>query len=303
MTADPLTPLSHLGLIHVSGRDAEAFLQGQLTCDMKKLTEKLSSPAAYCSPKGRAIGSFQVIKRKSNDFFLTLSIELVEKVAKRLKMFVMRSDVSIDNVTATYSILGLTIQNKENIKLPRNLSVPREEENSSSNDSSITVRVSENPTRFMIIYEDHKEEQNGLAYDSNSWILQDIKSGLPLITQATSEEYIPQMFNLDLLGGISFKKGCYSGQEIIARMHYLGKLKQRTFLVTTQSKELPEPNTAIFNGEKKVGSVLLSARDKDNSVKMLIVMQISHEKTALNIENNMGSAIIFRDLPYTFDRE
>ncbi len=302
MTVDTLTPLSHLGLIHISGCDAESFLQGQLTCDVKLLTEKLSSPAAYCTPKGRAIASFQVIKRGNNDYFLTLSMELIEKVIKRLKMFVMRSDVSIEDVTASYSMIGLTIQDKKNIKLPHGLNVPAEEENSHSNDSFSVVRVSENPTRFMIISADYKVEQNSLTSDSNDWILQDIKSGLPLITLATSEEHIPQMFNLDLLGGISFKKGCYSGQEIIARMHYLGKLKQRTFLLSTQSETLPEANSAIFDGEKKIGSVLLSARDKDNSVQMLAVIQINHEKTALNIENNMGSAIFIRDLPYTFNR-
>jgi folate-binding protein YgfZ len=303
MTENTLTSLSHLGLIHVSGHDSETFLQGQLTCDMKLLTEKLSSPAAYCTPKGRAIASFQVIKRGNNDYFLTLSIELVEKVIKRLKIFVMRSDVSIRDVTASCSILGLTINDQKIIKLPSDLDVPTEAENSSCNESSAAIRIAENPTRFIILSTDNKEEQNSLTCDSNSWILQDIKSGLPLITQATSEEHIPQMFNLDLLGGISFKKGCYSGQEIIARMHYLGKLKQRTFLVSTQSKTLPEPNAAIFDDEKKVGSVLLSARDKDNSVKMLVVMQISHEKTALKLKNNMGSAINFRDLPYTFDRK
>lgn len=302
MTVDTLTPLSHLGLIHISGNDAEIFLQGQLTCDIKKLTEKLSSPAAYCSPKGRAIASFEVVKRGNNDFLLTLSIELVEKVIKRLKMFVMRSDVSIEDATTRYSILGLTSKGNENIKLPCKLKLPTEEENSSASESSVAIRVSKNPTRFMILSADNKEEQNSLTYDPSHWILQDIKSGLPLITLATSEEHIPQMFNLDLLGGISFKKGCYSGQEIIARMHYLGKLKQRTFLAVTQSETVPKPNTPIFDGEKKVGSVLLSARDKDDSVKMLVVMQISHEKKPLNIENNRGSAIIFIDLPYTFER-
>ena len=299
-------PLIHLGLLRISGKDAEIFLQGQLTCDVKSLTEESSIPAAYCSPKGRAIASFQVIKKNKETFLLILANELIETVHKRLKLFVMRSKVDIEALTAPGFISGLVIEPATS--LPCAFETVTDAKNVISSESEIALKLPGNPLRFMIISErasPSEQRENNLAYYSNRWILNDIENGLPLITTATSEEYIPQMFNLDLLGGISFKKGCYTGQEIIARMHYLGKLKQRTFLASTECSTLPEPATPVFYDEQKVGSILMAARDEkhESKVKLLVVLQLAHAEDNIYLKNSPNSPLVFEDLPYTFDCE
>ncbi len=306
-TPDNLAPLRHLGLIRVSGPEAESFLQGQLTCNVKSLSEELSLPAAYCSPKGRAIASFQVIKENNKTFLLILAKDLTEKVTKRLKMFVMRAQVEIDDLTSACFIGGLTIKSDSQLARDLNLNFPTEANNVVINSSEIKLKLPGKSTRFIIIRKNRgpsNNEERGEAAISE-WLLSDINSGLPLVTAAVSEEYIPQMFNLDLLNGISFKKGCYTGQEIIARMHYLGKLKQRTFLTSTKSRILPELGTPVYDDNQKVGSVLMVARDTADKtmLKLLIVMQLNHIKGNIHLKNRPNSALTFEDLPYTFERE
>jgi folate-binding protein YgfZ len=302
---NPPIALDHLGLIRISGQDAESFLQGQLTCDIKALTEELSFPAAYCSPKGRAIASFQVIKESNKAYLLILSKDLTEKVSTRLKMFVMRSKVEIDDLTSGYFIAGLTIE--PDTQLADGLNFPTKANNVVLDDSEIRLKLPGSPTRFIIIQKEKKSLDSKEQSESSlsKWLLNDINNGLPLITAAVSEEYIPQMLNLDLLGGISFKKGCYTGQEIIARMHYLGKLKQRTFLASIVSEAAPEVRSPIFHDGQKIGSILMVERDTNDKakLKLLVVMQISHANNEIKLKNNHSSALTFEDLPYTFENE
>lgn len=298
------TPLPHLGAIRVTGEEAETFLQGQLTCDLAQLTERLSLPAAYCSPKGRAIASFQIIKKQQMDFLLILSEELVEKVSARLKLFVMRSKVHIEEIQAPSFIGGLLFKPGE--PLPAELEIATETQNIVTSGSTTALKLPGKPTRFLTFSEQptpHDFEESQLGYHTNQWILEDIKNGLPLIGAATSELFIPQMFNLDLLGGISFKKGCYTGQEIIARMHYLGKLKQRTFLASSRCTTLPEAGAPIFCDEQKVGTILMTARDDEDgsTVKLLVVLQLAQAKHAVYLKNSQDSPLILEDLPYTFE--
>lgn len=302
---NPPIALNHLGLIRISGQDAESFLQGQLTCDIKALTEELSFPAAYCSPKGRAIASFQVIKESDNSFLLILAKDLTEKVGKRLKMFVMRSKVVIDDLTSSYFIGGLTIE--PGTQLTDDLNFPLEANNVVLDGSEIRLKLPGSPTRFIIVQKEKEalETTEQSKASLHKWLLNDINNGLPLVTAAVGEEYIPQMLNLDLLGGISFKKGCYTGQEIIARMHYLGKLKQRTFLASIVSETIPEVGSPVFHDDQKVGSILMAERDSNDNTKfkLLVVMQISQASNEIKLKNNHDSALTFENLPYTSESE
>ncbi len=297
-----IMPLTHLALLRVSGADAESFLQGQLTCDVGSMSKNSTLLAAFCTPKGRAIASFQIIRR-NEDYLLLLSRDLVEKVMSRLKMFILRSAVSIEALVMTHSLYGMILQ--EGVRsLPNDLSIPEAGHSTTTNDSTI-IRIKGTPPRLILITEgkpDINKLEITLTNDLNKWLLLDIINGLPLVTASTSEAYIPQMFNLDILGGIGFKKGCYTGQEIIARMHYLGKLKQRTFLASAQCTTPLEPGTPIHDGDQKIGSILMAARAEDNKTKLLVVMQITHSKSDnIYLENNPDIQLIFEDLPYTLD--
>jgi tRNA-modifying protein YgfZ len=276
-------PLTHLAVLSVTGKDAAKLLQGQITCNVNEISVAKSSLVAICNPKGRAIATFLLVK-KADIFLLVLPAELLETVKKRLQMFVLRSDVKITDSSNEICLLGLCEQQKSvqpfvtevqqdiiSVNLP------------ALGKRKLLITDVDNAIRYWSEQVDH---QGFRMADSDEWRYLDIISGIPWVTTATSEEFIPQMLNLDKLGGISFNKGCYTGQEIVARTHYLGKVKREMFLAECQTTWSPEPNSTIVNrdsdGQEEVGKVLLAQQDGQNC-KMLVILQ-----TAEPAFNNLG---------------
>lgn len=243
-----------LSAVAVSGDDAEQFLQGQLSNDVSLLSETNDSQlTAYCLPNGRTIAIFRLVKIEQG-FLLVVEQDVLEKALSRLTMFVMRSDVSF-NPIAQRIVAG---------------------------DQAIALSAD---AQWQVngVYEALVDEEavSGLGDGSTEHVLACIQRGIPSVTLASSEQHIPQMMNLDILEGINFKKGCYPGQEIIARMKYLGKLKRRMAHYTMQGPDLPEVNDDVLNSDgKKVGSVLMVASD-GSQVDMLVVVQLDVADTAL----------------------
>jgi folate-binding protein YgfZ len=274
-------PVSHLGVLTVAGKDAAKLLQGQITCNINDVTEVKSSLGALCNPKGRAIATFLLVKR-SDDYLLILPKELLEPVKKRLQMYVLRADVTLTDGSDELCLIGLSYSDTRTNEpsSPELLFATTQQEN-------ISVNLSPDRSRGLIIAEadnarkfwsEQISQQGFQPEDSDQWRYLDIISGIPWLTTETSEEFIPQMLNLDKLGGISFTKGCYTGQEIIARTHYLGKAKRAMFLAECDAPVPPEPNSTIIDvsagTEQDIGKVL-SAQSRKNICKMLIVLQIS----------------------------
>ncbi|MDD1607931.1 MAG: folate-binding protein, partial [Methylococcaceae bacterium] len=201
-----LYPIAHLAVLTVSGTEAGQFLQGQITCNVHDVTATQSSLGAMCNPKGRAITTF-LLAKSGDDFLLVLPNELLEIVKKRLSMYVLRSKVTLTDSSDSLCLLGLT---------------------ATSNEAFLAV------DNAMTLWSEYSA-QGFQATDSMQWQTLDILSGIPWLTTATSEEFIPQMLNLDKLGGISLTKGCYTGQEIVARTHYLGKAKRGLFIAECQT--------------------------------------------------------------------
>lgn len=266
-------PLTYLAVLTVSGKDAAKLLQGQITCNVNDVNETKSSLAAMCNPKGRAIATFLLVK-KADAFLLVLPVELLETVKKRLQMVVLRSDVKITDATDEYCLLGLCVPDKP----VQSFATAIEQAIISVNFPSLTNRKlliadANNAIRF---WTEQVDRQGFCMAGSDDWRYLDIISGIPWLTTETSEEFIPQMLNLDKLGGISFNKGCYTGQEIVARTHYLGKVKREMFLAECQTSVPPGPNSTIVNrdsdGQEEVGKVLLAQQNGQNC-KMLIILQ------------------------------
>ena len=284
-------PIANLGVMTVAGIDAAKFLQGQITCNINDITDIKSSLGAMCNPKGRAITTFLLIKN-ADAFLMVLPKELLEPIKKRLQMYVLRSNVTLTDSSDELCLIGLSDGASQPDEAPEHLFVTSREKN-------IVVDLR---NRSLIIADDSKDgggrathgavaetdnakkfwtEQVKLGFqpeDSAQWRYLDIISGIPWLTVATSEEFIPQMLNLDKLGGISFNKGCYTGQEIVARTHYLGKAKRKMFLAECDALAPPEPNSTIIDDsagtEQGVGKVLY-AQNGQNTCKMLVVLQIS----------------------------
>ncbi|MFZ2451586.1 MAG: folate-binding protein [Methylovulum miyakonense] len=263
--------LAHLGVLTVSGNDAATLLQGQITCNIKDITDEQSSLGAVCNPKGRAIATFLLVKQ-ADVFHLVLPIGLLETVKKRLGMFILRSIVTITDNTNAYCLLGITAPPAPSPGAW--LATTRQ--------TFISVHwgardlILATPDEAIAFWSEQVKQ--GFQPDNPAnWQLLDIESGIPWLNAETSEEFVPQMLNLDKLGGISFTKGCYTGQEIIARTHYLGKSK-RGMLLAEAGKPAPEPNTNVLDGrDETVGQVLAAQTDGPNC-KLLIVTQLAEDK-------------------------
>lgn len=288
-------PIAHLGVLTVAGKDSAKFLQGQITCNINDITDIKSSLGAMCNPKGRAITTFLLVKN-ADAFLMILPQELLASIKKRLQMYVLRSDVTLTDSSDELCLIGLSY----------GASQPGEVlDFTTSRQENIVVNLQ---NRCLIIVKaDNAQkfwsEQVKLGYqpeDSAQWCYLDIISGIPWLIAATSEEFIPQMLNLDKLGGISFTKGCYTGQEIVARTHYLGKAKREMFLAECDALASPEPNSIIIDDsadtEQVIGKVLC-AQNGQNSCKMLVVLQVSDINTYnLRLKNHNQHEIILLTL-------
>ncbi|NKB64594.1 MAG: hypothetical protein GKR95_21570 [Gammaproteobacteria bacterium] len=284
--------LSPLTLISVTGTEAESFLQGQLSNDLTELKPGCCQLHGYCTPKGRALCLIRIL-RKQNGFWLLLSEDTSTQIIARLKMFKMRAKVEIEIETQQFAF-GLIEDTQSHMDLPGDASsftvegvIPRKIIVTSGNEQTISQLHSQKTLSFL---------------NHDIWRLIDILSGIPQVYEETMEEFIPQMINLDLVSGVSFKKGCYPGQEIIARLRYLGKLKQRMLIARVNTDQRILPGTALFSPTKpdtKSGIVVDAIRISDEEALVTaIVPTASFEKGELMVESIEGPVITRIPTPY-----
>lgn len=214
-----------LALIQFSGEDAASFLQGQVSNDVDRL-DGIWHYSAYCNPKGRTLALLPMW-RIANSFYALISDDIVDTTVNRLRMFVLRSKVQID-VLNDATIIG-DLNSDLTRKAQQVSDLPTAEQGIEVSEDHVTLAFF---GRCIRVFPAGASDQIRTAknVEFETWLNANIEIGLPAINSFNTEQFIPQMINLDLLRGISFKKGCYTGQEIIARMHYLGKLKQRMLL-------------------------------------------------------------------------
>lgn len=273
-----IMPLNHLAVLRVSGIDATDFLQGQTTCDLKVMNEQSASFGAFCNAKGRVISTFLIVKQQA-DWLLLLPTELLPSVQKRLQMYVMRAKVVLNDCGASDCLLGLNGGQHDML----GFTLP-DKHLGTLTQSFLSVRLGEKNPRYLILTQPEVAQQwiaasvqNGARLQSTAvWQLLDIKAGIPWLCAKTSEEYIPQMLNLDQLGGISFNKGCYTGQEIVARTHYLGKAKRAMFVATAEMNGVvPELNSAVLDAPNgQVVGAILAVHVAGNNCSLLVVLAI-----------------------------
>ena len=297
-----------LDVITVRGDDAENFLQGQITNDIKLLEkENKAIYAGYCSPKGRLIAFFLIIKGRDN-YFLFCPSSISDEIRAKLSMFVLRSQVLIASSELSYfSFYGGTKAEEEfkniwgDVPYPSNFmeTVQHPNEQNTTGLMSITKLHGGNG-RFLVLGEDenmkmlHEEIfRNNDTPDENSWNASDIEAKIPNIFKETQDKFIPQSLNLDLIDAINFKKGCYTGQEIVARTHYLGKPKRRMYLGGINSSEPIKLGDEITADGEKVGQII-NFYNKDNDF-YRILFEIRVEK--INLELILGrNKIIIDDI-------
>ncbi len=268
--------LDQYGLLQVSGEDARAFLHAQLTNDIEQLTPGVARYAGWCSAKGRLLATFLVMPC-TGGFLLQLSRDLVPAVLKRLSMFVLRSRVKISDVTGEWLQYGLWEV------LPGGDLAVRQAEG--------RIEVGIDGKRTLLIAKTPQSADTA----AEGWALDEIRAGRPLILQSTQDQFVPQMVNLELAGGVDFKKGCYPGQEIVARAQYRGAVKRR--MVRLRGATL-RPGQELFSDDapgQASGSVVNAAGDES-----LAVLQVSALEAKAPIRTQpQAAALEVLPLPYS----
>lgn len=276
-------PLLGLGLIRVAGDDAQAFLQGQLSNDIRRLDEAHGQLTSLSSPKGRLLAVMHAFQRP-HGIYLELPRELVTPVIARLKMFVLRSKVTLEDVSERFTIHALGGADQKKLpKIARELKLPTTPFETLTFENVTFMRRWDDLPRFSVYrlrkpYEPRPEDDAELQTADREWRTADIFSGMPSVYAPTQDHFVPQMVNLDRLGGIDFRKGCYTGQEVIARVHYLGQIKRRMFLL--RAPTALEPGTTIHDGDDSgpaVGEVVDSMLLPEGEACVSAVLQTSHE--------------------------
>lgn len=304
---DVLIDLSPWSLLRVSGPDATSFLNAQLTNEVGLVEAMRSQLSAWCSAQGRMLALFRVFRR-GEDYYLQLPSTLLEEISKRLRMYVLRAKVKIETVDAELVRVGVVGPHAESLLQSVAGPIPAGVDAVVTQGAVTLLRLSgihprfeivAPPTEAMALWE--KLSAHAVAVSPAGWSWHDIMAGVPTVLPPTREAFVPQMANLELIGGVHFKKGCYPGQEIVARMQYLGRLKQRMWRAHVDGAA-PVPGTAIHapgaNGQS-VGSVVDAQESPEGGADLLAVIQIAAaESGELYLGTPDGPRLTILPLPY-----
>ncbi|KQM55793.1 aminomethyltransferase [Pseudomonas sp. Leaf15] len=300
-------PLTHEGVLAVRGSDAAKFLQGQLTCNLNYLSDTQASLGARCTQKGRMQSSFRILLQ-GDGVLLAMATELLEPQLADLKKYAVFSKSKLTDESAAWARFGLS--NADQTLATFGLELPADTDSVVRTDTLIAIRVSANRAELWVPVHHAETVGQQLASqlqqaDLNAWLLGQIRAGIGQVMPQTRELFIPQMLNLQAVGGVSFKKGCYTGQEIVARMQYLGKLKRRLYRLSLNAAQLPEPGTPLFspNHNSAIGEVVIAAK-ADQSIELLAVLQAEAADSGdVHVGSLEGPGLNLLDLPYQLDRD
>ena len=306
-TGDVLADLSHLGLIKAEGEDASSFLLGQLTNDLNQVDDSHSQISAYCTPKGRMLALFRILRR-DQQYLLQAPESVVETVLPRLRMYVMRAKVTLEPATELVAI-GVSGPRTESAMQDLVGQCPIKINDSVAVAGISVVRLPGPFPRFLLVGETEPVKaiwrqlaDAFTAVGMAAWSWLDIMAGQPTVVSATSEAFVPQMANLDVIDGVNFKKGCYPGQEIVARMQYLGKLKQRMYRAHVDTDTPPAAGDSLFAPafrDQSAGTIVDARHSPDGGFDMLAVIQIrAVDEGKLHLGSVGGPAVTITELPY-----
>jgi len=306
---DVITDLSHLGIIEVDGEDAGRFLGGQLTSDVLSLTADRSSLSAWCTPQGRALAVFRIL-RAGQGYRMLLPAEIAGPTITRLRRYVLRSKVSITDHGDALACIGVSGPRATDA-LARELPLPQWPDAVSGGNGVSVIRLRGLAPRQILIGPPEAlavlwRRLAAVARPAGApaWDFLDITAGLPQVFAATREKFVPLTLNLDVLGGISFGKGCYTGQEIIARMRYRGHLKQRMYIGRADATDLPPPGArlAVEGAEMSAGEVVQAAPHPEGGIVFTAVTQMELAGTdRVHLLSAAGPAVRWSRPPYDIE--
>jgi folate-binding protein YgfZ len=311
-TAGAYMPLTQFGVIDVKGEDAASFLHNQITNDVQHLDASTARLAGYCSPKGRLLGSF-LMWRTADAVRLLIARDVQAAVQKRLSMFVLRSKAKLTDATSEVAAIAFAGDVRAALSgvfdaLPDGVHVKVE----GPHGSLIRVPDAAHRPRFLWVGAKADVEAQVAKLDEKltrvpeqMWDWLDIHAGEPRITHATVEQFVPQMVNFDVLGAVNFKKGCYPGQEIVARSQYRGTIKRRTALAHVDTRtDAVLPGAELFHSDdpgQPCGLVVNVAPGEKGGVDCLVEIKLAAlENGSVHVGAADGPTLGFVPLPYAF---
>lgn len=223
-----VAPLAHLGVIRVEGEDAAKFLHGQLTQDFSLMGLSEARLAAFCSAKGRMQASFYGFKRSHTEILLVCSRDILPATLKRLSMFVLRAKAKLTDASSDYALFGLAGDAIESIAGSAQSAWAKTE---IGNATVVHLYPADGVRRALWVAPVAEAAPAGAVLSTQDWCWGEVRSGIAMITAPIVEAFVPQMLNYESVGGVNFKKGCYPGQEVVARSQFRGTLKRRAFAV------------------------------------------------------------------------
>ncbi|MGA1561628.1 MAG: YgfZ/GcvT domain-containing protein [Gammaproteobacteria bacterium] len=304
-----IADLSHNALIGVHDAEAATFLQGQFTNDIQSVSETHSQRSAWCSAKGRVLATMRIVQR-GESYYLHLPMELAESTLKRLRMFVMRAKVTVEDDSAAWVQFGLAGNRADELLASVAGEIPREVDACVTHPNFSLVRLAGERPRFLILCSpDHAQklwtqlQVQARPVGAFAWRLLKIRAGVPQVRGETQEAFVPQMLNFEVLNGVSFTKGCYPGQEVVARMQYLGTLKRRMFPILFKTDAVVTPGTELHSPGSKsgqgAGKIVDAQRNGDGEWEGLAVLEMAaSERGDVFLDEAQTIPITIGTLPY-----
>ncbi|MFA5531177.1 MAG: folate-binding protein YgfZ [Thiohalomonadaceae bacterium] len=311
LSGDVIADLSHFGVIAASGNDTVEFLQGQVTNDVRRVDTATSQLNSYCTPKGRILATFRLFYR-DGVHYLRMPAERVPFILKRLRMYVLRSQVLLEDVSDALARFGIAGPRASALLADAlGADVPQEDGGVLQSDDMLVMRTPGgrfecHGTPEALAHLWRKLAPQARPVGRDAWMLTEIRAGIPHVVDATSEAFVPQMLNLHAVGGVSFRKGCYTGQEVVARMQYLGKLKRRMFLAHVDGS-CPAPGDELFAAEVEsgqgTGKVVNAQPAPGGGCDLLAVALIEAVDSGMTVRigDAQGAVLRFMPLPYAVD--
>jgi folate-binding protein YgfZ len=302
---DVIAPLAHLAALGFDGEDACAFLQGQLSCDVQGLDAGRATLGCYCSPQGRMLASF-VLWRDADAYRMALAADIAGAVQKRLQMFVLRAKVRIALLDDTTVLLG--VAGHGGAEALRDVAGAAPIERLSVLHTTHATAIGLSTDRFLVAARSESAPDlwerlvaRLTPVGSAAWQWLDVVAGMPLVTAPTQDRFIPQMANFELIGGVDFRKGCYTGQEVIARTQYRGTVKRRLYLahVAGGAPGAGDPVVGDAEGDSAGGTIVNAANAPGGGFDVLAVLQSAAVGVAdLRLGAADGPRLEIRPLPY-----
>ena len=292
------TQLTNSKLFQVKGVDAEKFLQGQLTADIAQLAKTGHSLASHCNIKGHMVGLFRIMRLDAQTYWLRVNEEIADSAFNNLKKYSIFSKVEMGFLD---DAVGFGASNDQAITLTNQLGLSGEIDQFAASETTAACKIADNLWEIWSIDSVTSSLKAQVDSPLENWIAANILQAIPDLRAATQEHFIPQMVNLQALQGVSFTKGCYTGQEIVTRLQHRGILKRAMRLYETSNETNISEGAAILNAEgESLGEVVLSATDNEKCVLIAVVQQAAFENSTKLLLAS-GEVLTNLPLPYELD--